>query len=675
MTVLDDAITGTKDSLFSGAKKLAAKASSLVVGQSTEEKEAQRQTRRQLSKITNQLDLTRTIITNNSQTIMELAKGDSRLSTLLKDISDPKALAIQQKIVKGQEVNTKEAAEVISNLEKVTGALESVGVALEVDLDQVVGKFSNLILDSEQDLESRRALVTELTDLTTKQQVDSAAIPELKKLMEQQINFTAKETQQVTALLNQLKTDTTNKKIVGTLREMQQQNETLILTQEELNSTLARTTASGKSVGDVFKTEGLAKNVRTGLFQSILGALGLGSLIPLLGDVDPLDLLKGGFKGGGKLLKGAATLFKKLPGSGKLIGGVAALGGGLLGKFKGAGGGLLEGGGKLASKAVGATGEAISAVPGFLGKGAGALGSLAKGATKLLGKLALPLAIIMGALDFFEGFSNAAEIAGIDDPSKLSLGRKTIAGIASMISGLTFGLIDAKDLFQTLDKGIDFLIGKDGILSKIGNYFSNMFTRVSKVFSNFFGGAKDIFANLGGGMKEFGKSMIDKIVNGFGVVVDFLFGENGLISFETLKKAASAAISALPGGSVLMKFFGKTEEQDAADKAAGKTESVLDKAVGGVKGVFGFGSSEEKSPTVVQPASAMESNITPQGTLASATAREVQMKREQAIASRPAAAVSPTVIPAPNKGSAGTIKRTNVDDYGVAFMNSTVFDN
>lgn len=64
-----------------------------------------------------------------------------------------------------------------------------------------------------------------------------------------------------------------------------------------------------------------------------------------------------------------------------------------------------------------------------------------------LKKILLPLKALFAVFDFAKGFGNALEITGRDDFSA-----KLQAGLSSALSGLSFGLIDAKTISESLDK-------------------------------------------------------------------------------------------------------------------------------------------------------------------------------------------------------------------------------
>ena len=91
------------------------------------------------------------------------------------------------------------------------------------------------------------------------------------------------------------------------------------------------------------------------------------------------------------------------------------------------------------------------------GKGGGIMGKLGKAGkfgAKLLGKAALPLAIASAAYDGFQGYNKAGENLGIKG-REATTGEKLSSAGGSILSGLSFGLLDEK----SMSKGIAKLFG------------------------------------------------------------------------------------------------------------------------------------------------------------------------------------------------------------------------
>ncbi|WYW01285.1 endolysin [Pseudomonas phage vB_PpuM-SKa-4] len=98
--------------------------------------------------------------------------------------------------------------------------------------------------------------------------------------------------------------------------------------------------------------------------------------------------------------------------------------------------------GKLASRGVGLA-RAGGKVARMAGRG------MLSGASKLLGPIGIAA---MAAYDGFDGWNNASDIAGLKPGQEATFGQKSQAALSSIASGLSFGLIDTKDIYAGLDK-------------------------------------------------------------------------------------------------------------------------------------------------------------------------------------------------------------------------------
>ena len=109
-------------------------------------------------------------------------------------------------------------------------------------------------------------------------------------------------------------------------------------------------------------------------------------------------------------------------------------------------------------------------------------GGFLKGAAKLgLGFLKrLPgISFLFGAWDAVSGFNNASEITGQKNPSFF---HKIGAGVASVVSGLTFGIVEPKTIYSLFSTAADWISEK---LSGFGKWFMN--TGPMKTVKEFFG--------------------------------------------------------------------------------------------------------------------------------------------------------------------------------------------
>lgn len=77
---------------------------------------------------------------------------------------------------------------------------------------------------------------------------------------------------------------------------------------------------------------------------------------------------------------------------------------------------------------------------------AGGIGTAAK-FSKFAGPVGLAITAGMAAMDASKGWANAGEIAGLKPGQKASTGQKFGAAASSVLSGLSFGLVDAKSIY------------------------------------------------------------------------------------------------------------------------------------------------------------------------------------------------------------------------------------
>lgn len=194
-------------------------------------------------------------------------------------------------------------------------------------------------------------------------------------------------------------------------------------------------------------------------------------------------------------------------GLGKLILGTFA---GLLGA-----GGLIAGGGLLATmfKPIG------NLVKFFAGIG--------KVALKVVGKLALPVAVIMSIYDFFDAFFNASEYLNKLD-SQISIQERISLGIANVISSIVGVFDTVLEMF-----GID-MIDTDGLTKKIHDFFQgfpemvmNFINKAQEYITGIYG---EVVASLENQVKDVKSGFVDAYTG----IVDKIMGIFTSIS-ETFK--------------------------------------------------------------------------------------------------------------------------------------------
>ena len=542
--------------------------------------------RRELVKVNNQFQQTQKIIQGDREALSELAKSDERVAKLLALSDDTKTQIISNKILDRAHVTQQEAALLISNLKDTTGVLGDLNRTFEVDVGDVVRNFGSLVSDSRIDTESRRKMAQDIAEFAqeslTKEQtrleaMDEIPLKQLEQLEMQQaaLNDLTKVVQDspssaefeknsdaISKLVTRLGDKTTEIKTLTTLNNLNNTMDSAVLTQEELTETLEKQVSPGKSFEDFFKENPDAftqEGIGGGIVSQALGALGLGGLEDLLAPRVGGLLGRGvgavgrlGARGVGGLARGG--------GIGGGIGGVARAGVGAVGGIARGGAAALGAGGlALGGRAAGGAGGLL--------KGLGGLAGKAAGFAKFLGPLGATIAIGKGIFDAVDGFNRAADIAGLKEGEEATFGQKIQAAASSSLSGLTFGLLDEKTIFQ----GIESVKGSlsDGV-SFLGEKATAIWDSVSSSFTS---------DNI--------KSVASSTLSGLTF---------GLLSPETISSGIDKVSSTLSDGVSAVGDFAKKAWEDPMGTLTGALSSVgefitsggfLGAGVRAIDGVFG----------------------------------------------------------------------------------------
>lgn len=155
------------------------------------------------------------------------------------------------------------------------------------------------------------------------------------------------------------------------------------------------------------------------------------------------------FPGKAGILGGIGGLLSKGKGGiGKILGGIGGAAGGVLGKIGGLGGKL----GGAAGKAGGVLGKSAGGLAKMGGLAARGAGGALK-ALPVVGQIAMAG---MAAYDGIKGWNKAGENFGLKEGEKATTGQKLSSATGSILSGLSFGLLDE----QKMTKGIHSLGSK-----------------------------------------------------------------------------------------------------------------------------------------------------------------------------------------------------------------------
>lgn len=165
-----------------------------------------------------------------------------------------------------------------------------------------------------------------------------------------------------------------------------------------------------------------------------------------------------------------------------------------------------------------ATGAAAKALPAVANAGSGIVSAgskVASGAAKVLGKLALPLAAGMAVYDGVQGWNRAGENFDVAEGQEATTGQKAASAGGSILSGLTFGLVDEKAASQGIHAGASY----------VGEKAKQGFGAVKSFFS---GSSKDKADPVAAApATNLTPPAPPPIVLGSGNMTDMIAGENG----------------------------------------------------------------------------------------------------------------------------------------------------
>lgn len=172
---------------------------------------------------------------------------------------------------------------------------------------------------------------------------------------------------------------------------------------------------------------------------------------------------------------------------------------------------------------------------------------------KVLGKLILPIMLVY---DFFMGWFNADEITG-KAKDALSLWDKIAAGFASILSGLTLGLVSAQDWYEVI-------FGDYGIVDIVAGFFKDLWESLPEGFKGVLTSIYSVIEGLAGVAMNlvksaFGDNITQRIETLFDDIAKWM-DEN--ISWAKLKP------------SWLPSFGSEEDEIDAKNKAFTKVQNA-----------------------------------------------------------------------------------------------------
>lgn len=215
----------------------------------------------------------------------------------------------------------------------------------------------------------------------------------------------------------------------------------------------------------------------------------------------------------------------------------------------------------------------------------------------LVAKVAWPLQILFGVIDFFSGFGDelTSQRLGID-PSKLNLADKIGSGLGSVMKGLVGLPMDIINWLGRKILGDDFNIGDGEDVAKyvastvhklatvimgngsVGDVAEMFFRGVAGVpwaiggaiLRNLFGVEIGSVEEVGGAIKGWVDTTVGKIKNiDLGEILTKTFSDIGnwfadVFSFTRIKNFITKSIQQMPGGQAVLELMGVTQPAEAA---------------------------------------------------------------------------------------------------------------
>lgn len=265
-------------------------------------------------------------------------------------------------------------------------------------------------------------------------------------------------------------------------------------------------------------------------------------------------------------------------------------------------------------------------IPKGMAKG---LGKFGKFAGKMAGKIALPLAVLTAGISFVDGIKNASEIVG-KSAEELTGVEKAGAGLASIASDLTFGLISAESIYSE---------GKQ-VVDSISNIASDLYAKLPEgmqsVVSDVSGFLFDSKTGIFGGIGSLFDSTINSIADGdWGKVATNMifgpirtaFGPDGILArtvdsvFGALpvsfQENITEFVDTIMGMFESIKNFAsdlipdsiKSLFNSAKDSAVG---DVVSDGVNTIKGFMGWGKDEQEDSKPIKEKTRTISNVNKQ---------------------------------------------------------------
>ena len=417
-----------------------------------------------------QLELVRESIKSSMSELEDMAKDNKQAALFLSKVNEMDLLSskgFESDIKSGKSISSGQQQDLMRTILELSKPLEDMNYNLNVDLAEMSNSVKDLLSNENVSQDLQKSAIRQFATFARDSGLQSEELTRIAELSEESNNLTASSKGELEDLLS---------------ISMQQ-----LEASKDLESTFKKQISDLKPAEGGLDTDtlldrtqgrGLAERGREAVskFSGLTGVTGKDLLTGLMVKAGVRPIFADAISGfAGTIVGGIASalglvfqgVFLKKAITGSLSKSVKS--GGILKSFSGFGK-LLLSPFKAIIKSVSSFGSSkpMKAVIKFFSKGGifKILKPLLTG-MKVISKAFLPIGLMIdGIVGLFQGFTNFEEITGDKDAGFL---KKIGASVAATVESFTFGLVDAKDVFEFLSSGIESVM----------DWFSSIGTKVN----------------------------------------------------------------------------------------------------------------------------------------------------------------------------------------------------
>jgi len=190
---------------------------------------------------------TEKLLASNLSSLNQAAKqGDESAKDIVSYINDTKKDKILEKFLDKKTLSTEEAQSLITSIEGFSKAVSASDRDLNVSLSDLTQNYKELITDKRLDKAHRKDLLDEMVSFLEQSEVQSDSLVKLQELSKDQLALEGEKLSNLAESINTLSTDVVGRDIKTTLNTMSQSLDTSVLQQEELQEVMGKEVKSLK---------------------------------------------------------------------------------------------------------------------------------------------------------------------------------------------------------------------------------------------------------------------------------------------------------------------------------------------------------------------------------------------------------------------------------------------